>query len=1202
MADLDDVRLLWAELARRGFPESLGEKPLEVEAGGARIVCRKPLGLLMATGGDLGIIPRLLCIEALVGEQRGTFFGDVAREARKLEPDERRQRRMPTHGGNIQKIVQIAHHRVGGFKLRRFERGISTLVARRRGLPSLDQETERAMFGRPFVGPDAIDAYVAWLRGDAGAVDGSQDPPTVEAAGAGSGGRGGGDFLMSAPDRAGFAAWVEGALAKGAGKPTFVNIHGKGLWFGLSACARWVGDLAREERRTLLLPTRTRTASGGFEILNISQVLGRLRAFAEGRDSGDAGGGAPMSDADGLFDVVHRIRLSLAERPAILVFDGHHVDDRMTLLERRIADDYLDSLWARLLEPPMGGDPTLDLATFRDNRIVVTSNERLDEVRLKRLARVPGAVSPQTFRLPILDGAEWSGAVDRNRVHPPTGDGRDGDTIGHALRRVSQADGFKSDGTDAINLVEAVLSVALELDPDRFPARVDELVRRFSGRRLVIVDKAVEAFLAILAERSPLWLEIALVVSMTPDGLRPGTLRRLARAGRTVPWTVLPEMAASEGRGELAAEIDRLCGHALPILGLVRNDAFEGLDGTSPKGGSSHPLEYGLSATDGDDTSARSVDYLFPETKLLARDAAARRLSRRDFHAVHRLLAEDALTQQTISLRHLDNTGLQSIRPWRRMLSVIYSGLQSIPVSIDASGAMSVDDDLEFGTRSLVTSSRPSQFWLYLYAFCYRRLIENPPAWNLSRLYGLDELKGDILTYFDEPWQLWPKAIRPDPAPPMGAGLVEWMGRLGRGFADIPADHRAALAQSYLAVGEVPTAEGTLLSAPDVGTSSARASLGPEIPHGAFKRLFEIRLLSGESIDAAAVESRISRALTACGDGEGLKAALDEALERQARRYLAVLRPPDPRLGTATPRLPPNAFAMPPEIGEVAARLGDGRSAAAVLHEISDVYARLGELGATVADLAGAAGKLNRPADVGSSGEGRLPIMRAFLSGPEDTLEERIDELFCSSFARLVLSEQLRLATFSMDPLGIHYLASGNAARQIVRVALKLEGRRSAAKRCRAGNEPSVFSQQARRTLDGLSRNLFRFSRERSAQIVLEATMLRLLSNGDNLATRLRIAEAFLAEADALLVGLGRRVRAGLRLRLERAKMNRTFVENTELEEDERRRRLLQWEFDVNRLRSLAEPMPLPLWRILARLQHERFRRYRDGVPAPGVG
>lgn len=753
------------------------------------------------------------------------------------------------------------------------------------------------------------------------------------------------------------------------------------------------------------------------------------------------------------------------------------------------------------------------------------------------------------------------------------------------VEELAETDPFREDRSDAILFADVYLRLVAAIAPDHrdeLIAQFDSLLHR-TDERQDLVDVVIGAALKLLLDFRPVWRDITDIVSLTPDGVRPATIVRLASTLPTLPFEVLPNLQKSHSDGTLPQEIEEFCKAALPMIGLVRNDAFEGVDGNELFGGAAHPTELGITETSYQSSGDfRSIDFLYADVKERARNLAAKRLEKRGFHGLHRLLSEDALIQQTISLRHLDNTSLQSIRPWRRQLSAIFHGLQSIPVSFDENGQGAIVDD-DFGTRVLTSCPRATQFWIYLYGFAYRRMIERPPAWNLSRLYGLDDLKTDILLNFDKPWRLWPGGFRDSGFGRPEQGLIASLSARDPSLNHLMTDYRQSLAQSYLAVGSVTKAKNVLF--PDRRTKSqVKNGYSDDCSHADFKRAFEIDLLKGDKVPLDLVAARASKALNVSGKEGGLCVALAHAIETATDGIHKALHSPDGGVANTD-------FLSFPIVDEISSRLRaqERPDIADTFGKLHDIYSRMGEYEATRADLATASEFLDFTPEGGVAGELDLGMMQDF--GGSADVSRGIDLAFSRSFAHLVLAEQCRLRAFREEPLGSEYFASGNSARQLIRVALKLEGRR--AKRLgQTGPAFGIFARQARRTADTLTRNLFRYPRERAAQIIIEATLLRLLSNPENRQNRLQIADGFLREAEALVVGLGRRVRVRMRLQLERAKLNRAFMQDLEINGEEGRARLLQWEYDVDALETLASETDMPLWQTLSKLQRNSLERF----------
>lgn len=701
----------------------------------------------------------------------------------------------------------------------------------------------------------------------------------------------------------------------------------------------------------------------------------------------------------------------------------------------------------------------------------------------------------------------------------------------------------------------------------------EELPRSFRALKGTPTENLTPAILQLAYSSIPvLWQQALELVSLTPDGLRPATVRRFAeRAGliasKERPFPRLAEFAAKSSGELFMDELKALCLSAGSFFGLFRSDTVENFDG------SEHPLEFsgkvGRGALWAEDLKTASMDFLHPEVKLFFRKKACERLGERRFQAATRLLAEDALLQMTIGLRHMDNRAYQSIRSWRRMFSAFLHGLQSLPVEFVSSDDVQVsfeggDDrllarfgEVGFGVRDLVTIGRPVDFWKYLYAFCYRNLIEDWPKFNLSRMHGLDDLKLDLLRSFDQPWRLSPLVVDR-----LDAHVHQGLFRDNLedpGIAALEKDFSIAFSQAQIAAGEHVLKFGAF---DDTSPSHLKRRMDMAILTGERKAIRSGQLWLSQKLGSIyqAVEANLADAEKAVSNLLHEGAAFD------------------------------SSASLPNEASSITLLFEKGKNdgwGPEQFSKISDILNRLAEADAVNGEIALARVKL--PHIIAARVDGALP---------HDPYG-----YFVRSLVRFNLAEQIRLANFARFPLARNFSASGHPIRQSIRVALKLE--REARHRRGDIDKASpvgfgVFAVFARRRSDTLARHLHMYPRERAGLLVLEASMLRMLSTPEDLEDNLRLAMRFIASAEAITLGLSDRARVLRHIAMERAKLSRTLAEHySRYGEEESAKRLLQHcAFDVKFIERIATSLHHSLWEDFAKIQTEYYKRAKKRIEA----
>jgi hypothetical protein len=1136
--DIADLDALWRRLwsAHEGQQLSTGNWR---DAPGRGITCRKPLERMFDAQRGLGDAVRLRCILAFTGDKQTHFF----KYANSKAPAG------PT--SNAHRVFQLENELWN--PVDRFYPGILELVNERRrakkcrGALSFEQ-----LFTWRYTGPEAVVRFMSRLEDDFI----SEDNPAFEA----------GDDnerlkMLSVLDKA-----LDGTAVEGEHhgvNPLLINVHAEAMWEGLSAVA---GEIRLRKdphnRRIVIVPLvqRNRSPDGGVKILNFPEILTKLRTAL----LDDA---APFHDEEGIFTVIHQLRTNLVQDPAIIVFDGHYVGTNANYLTRRVADDHFDNLVTRLLDPPLAsGDQPFDIARFALNRIVVTSNRPIPfSSQVLPIFSEVGAVH---IALPAPSLANR--AKIREKLLP----GLLPETV-----EILSHDLFAGRRGDIEHLVDSCVRIARRFTPPETHLEhlFGKLSKEVDDRELLCL--LVRQLIAHLLAHKPIWAEILSLIASVPDGLQLSTIHRFAKLSRNLAHNPKPAplVVAAQSAGVLDDELDELHRAVPNLVGPYRSDSFATVDA-----GIAHPFEFGISAVEVAVRGPQDGTYeiAYPDIKAFICDYAREWMREPGapkpdepmttmgsaphadaWEMMHRLFAEDALQQQTVSLRYADRADLKTIRPWRRLLSAIYHGLLSMP--LDAQGRMR---QVDFGVRNFSTISEPWAFWRYLIAFQYRRMLEGPPHWSLSRYYGLDELKRAILVAFDRPWTLQ-FGEKPD-----------W-----EGLASQQADNRGeqlrqdlvqSLVLAEIATGRLQTAEDRLRKEPQPKPDKNQ-ELGALLRQASqLKREMDIDLLNGRDLSNRRY-TMMREALL----GQSVP-AFDVLLVTAGKNISAIVRSgalAGNLAGSATDLLDHQAsFGGLPDMSKLVDRLRIDNVPR--LSMLSDLYFRMAEFHASRADFAAA--RLAGAPEVSHD----LTMMRSF----EDKTEQQVIDEFALSLAIYRFAEQLRLMAFELDPLGTEYFASAHPTRQSVRVALKLERYSRAQREKGSADELGLFAAYARRLADTLTRYQFRYPRERAGQIVLEATMLRHLAPEKQRAEWLHSARSHLALSETLVLGLGRKARVRMRLSFERLKVHRELVP---FYEGAHRRALIEaCQHDLLLLTQVSHELRLPVWAQLAALQRHKLR------------
>jgi hypothetical protein len=103
---------------------------------------------------------------------------------------------------------------------------------------------------------------------------------------------------------------------------------------------------------------------------------------------------------------------------------------------------------------------------------------------------------------------------------------------------------------------------------------------------------------------------------------------------------------------------------------------------------------------------------------------------------MHRLLAEEAFTQQTIIDRHSQWNDPRNLRYLRRAIQGLNHGFRSVGMPSNFFDFTRVVTNLPLG---------PGEAFRHLYAVRYRDPLEVPPYWEFSRRLGGDRIKAELL-------------------------------------------------------------------------------------------------------------------------------------------------------------------------------------------------------------------------------------------------------------------------------------------------------------------------------------------------------------------------------------------------------------------------------------------------------------------------
>lgn len=1016
--------------------------------------------------------------------------------------------------------------------------------------------------------------------------------------------------------------------------PKISNVYSQRMWVGLTALG---GQLAQQiterfiaeddERHCLYVPVhptaqdlQLEPEAAGYQIL-----LGRLWHFYC-RDLSTIDRAEPIAPTDDIGLVLEDIKKCMLKRPRVLILDGVQVKHGSTLvsgIEKFIANDFVMDLLHTLLDPPLchvtNGE---ELANWNQNRIIILSNDRTaDTSRQTRLLKDwphPGQTTsfteleePEAERVPaVLAGHDLPFLDDILRIR----------------QEKRQLTGNWQDAEYHVLACLLTLCAANDIEIDPLLYRVRNRSEAFNDTTGLLEPLLVE-LIDILVEYAPLVARILYLVSSAPDGLRRATIQRLVRfsnldsgKGSFISSGDIREYARARSIEEdtphevvVASAIDEMCDVLSPIMQSSGHDYYYGVDRVA------HSVEFQIDPT-WQSTDARSlrdtktIVFARPILREVMRDTLVGAYEGADFHFCHRLLAEDALLQQTIALRHADTHETQQIYHLRRQISAIYHGLCSLPIVTDDRGKTArIRNHKQKSAFQALTPRRPRRYWRWLYLFAYRRMIEQPPIYAMSRVFGQDELKRDILVAFNRPWSLWPSAIRNkdiERAKSLFHGDLVSAHRSRESGQETPPSPRKlkmrrkvgqafqfSLFQSHHILGEIEDMRDCLDSDLPLFTPS---SVDLDLELSVLKRRLDFNGLLVKPIDDIPLSGlMVDNVLEAVMSAPGM-AHVHDAIETSTIAYLERLLSRSSR-HTVPVSFGAQATTFIDTIPEEMRTVGG-------LSSIADNLFRIAENHASHADYQDMERHQDQEQAIASFKDLKAELQTRKSGKSDDDysfelckvreITNEVDTVlaFCQAHALFSFAEEVRLLGYDRDPLSGKFFASGHAMRTMIRTGLKLEVlRRSILSGDGVTKHPlGPFGIRIRRDSDTMTRHLFRYPRERASQLVTEASILRILVFREEGLPALLSARELLARAETVTSLTSRRSRHTLRLALERAKLHRAisrFYLGSNLPDAQSAAEAFASlsHIDVRYVEKVAEKrQDTKIWKALARRQRAR--------------
>jgi hypothetical protein len=1031
---------------------------------------------------------------------------------------------------------------------------------------------EKDIFGIRFNGPSAMQEFITHLETDE-SYEQAFLPPNR--------------FYCSSAKRKMLAKEIVEHTFDPSKGPKIINIHAFGMRRGLSALGGYLTehfqinpDTKFSKLRWLYVPVNSyvdqpsrlaQQEAPGFNVL-----MGRLHHFYCNQldDIADA---KPLLASESYAKALQDIREEMIKRPRVLILDGIHVypdDDNISSIERMMTGENTLEIIAALLDPALCSVHTKeDLEEFAKNRIIILSNADMEPLacwdKLHPSVEIKSIpfVDPNPEEADALITANNFDNIDRIRLFRE-------DNV-KTIRDWSDSHYYALDALISFKQLDKSYNM------EELQAELDEK----STRRSMLYALVVSCIDSIPPEYE-LLKKLMYLISAAPDGLRISTLQRLAyfsveseNPHNLITTNDIQAFATVQKIREgytnsnvIKKATEYLLKNFPSFFRLSRDDYFYGVD-SAP-----HPLELGVVGnltTKVTQEEVLTVQFSAPEFRILVRDTLVNKGDLNTFHFCHRLLAEDALSQQTIGLRHGGFSEQQSVLHWRRQFAAIYHGLCSLPITFtDKEASIRDVDKEEVAQLNAITPRRPKEFWRWLYLFAYRRMIEQPPNYTMSRIHGEDALKRDLLVAFNRPWILWPnsvKALLPKNDESLSLFVGEYLPETGA------SDHNGlkivrayffSLFQSNYVLGDLIKMHTILKKLcsnelkgpiPDINFEisvlkrkldrsvlqlTAPNQLQPggagewDILEHAFKRrAAAVEKISPENRDIANKDGLINQ------DNEDfdLKAYLAVEIPKAALKNMELIVQPSLTQN--------NPFNGKEHAKEIASQLIDKLQNVEGISSFADILFRIAELHAVHANNLEDSGTLhntdiqNEPNTCPALDDISFPLLTTHKK-KDMSLNDIILE-FCKAHALFVIAEDMRLLAFKRDPLSGKFLASGHSTRTMIRVGLKMENyrRRVMSRDGLVDTGLGPFGKRARRDSDTLTRHLFRFPQERAAQLILEASKLRLMANwGSGRLDAFEAARKLLAKVEPIVMRMPGNSRRRLRLSLERNKLHRAMA------------------------------------------------------------
>lgn len=761
-------------------------------------------------------------------------------------------------------------------------------------------------------------------------------------------------------------------------KPCFV-VHSRVYQRGLNALAGRLlhGGLERpgfeDLPRCLLYASASAPPHKGVDL---PFMLEQILAFYDGYVVKEA---SRSPDID-VRRNIERVRAYMTRYPAVFIVDGvRDFGPDQHDLRSVMLDDPFRLLIEHLLYPDLwsASDPP-SAETFLRNRFVILADGPCDWLSPFREAAYP---------LPAPNTAAAKAFIQDDGAY----------RFGSTLKQY-----FENNPVTQIS-EEPLLQCA------------DGLLSLSVGRdSLPAPHEIVEALVSRIVAERPSWVLPLLLLALTPGGLRAQTLFRLlqgfAQYKKENPFAH-EKFCLTAALSE--QDLELLCDHFSALI--LRADDHTLQDAVASDAAQ---LRGGTGSAD------TTLSFVSPATAELILQHLLGVATAAELSQIQVLLADESLRQHIKVMRTADRDDHSSIRTNRRLLQALFHGFMALDFSPTAE-LQSVAE-----TGGITTRVRFNR----IYAMFYRRLLEAPPHWEMSKVMSAEGVKRDILlTALAAERPLLERCagkaiVSPTVAP---RWLLREVG-ISRTTAAIANDLFAALCQATLQLNLFDEFDHVLAAARQIYAAT----------HRDFRTVEQDDALDKLEADANILHDRLAPAL-----GNVLKRL----------RLIGIRVSILPKARIPLEGCPENrSFPLRSEIEHI--------DPAVARRAISFVQ-RWAEILATNAD--------------------------DLLEGNGTHDIDRGTRRMFDAYVLFTLADELRWLAFANDPFSRADIPSGHSTRVQIRVLILLS------RQPRYAAAAAGLLDVARHRADSLSRTFARYPAERASMMILESILTRLPDNNE---------------------------------------------------------------------------------------------------------